>query len=66
MLFLTNPVLSILPSPPLTSLCPEPLLTSSLPHLMAGVQRLIEEFDSRHVMYGNKEYADLLWQVGHV
>ena len=30
---------------------------------MAGVQRLIEEFDSRHVMYGNKEYADLLWQV---
>ena len=30
---------------------------------MAGVQRLIEEFDARHVMYGNKEYADLLWQV---
>ena len=27
------------------------------------VHNLITNFDSQHAAYGNKEYADLLWQV---
>ena len=42
---------------------PEPLLTSEFPQLVDNVHSLIERFDIRHAMYGNKEYADLLWQV---
>lgn len=41
----------------------EPLLTSEYPQLVDAVHSLIERFDTRHAMYGNKEYADLLWQV---
>ena len=28
------------------------------------VHNLITNFDSQHAAHGNKEYADLLWQVG--
>ena len=41
----------------------EPLLTKHLPELSDNIERLIRTFDRRHVLYGNKEYADLLWKV---
>ena len=41
----------------------EPLLTSELSYLIDQVQVLIENFDSGHSLYDNKEYADLLWKV---
>ena len=36
------------------------MLTSELPQLIDTVHNLIENFDARHRLYGNKEYADLL------
>jgi len=41
---------------------PEPLLTKHLPELHDNIDRLIRTFDRRHRLYGNKEYADLLWK----
>ena len=41
----------------------EPLLTSHLPDLKSNLDSLIRTFDRRHQLYGNKEYADLLWKV---
>ena len=41
----------------------EPLSSAKLPELTSKVEHLLKAFDRRHRLYGNKEYADLLWQV---
>jgi hypothetical protein len=44
----------------------EPLMTNHLLELNDSIDRLIRTFDRRHRLYGNKEYADLLWKVSYI
>ena len=43
-----------------------PLRLEHLPYLARNIKQLITSFDSSHRVYGNKEYADMLWEVRNI